>query len=98
MKMHYPIPVLMKTRLFKEQVLACDVRVSIVSGVVGRGGCKSIPAWSSRTEAGRINRGPSRANFDDRYFLRVVVFAFLPLRLPRAFSLTLDLGPAGFAK
>src|SRR5436190_343640 len=32
---------------FKEEVLPCDVRVSIVSGVVGCGGFKSIPAsWS----------------------------------------------------
>src|SRR5258705_3851588 len=38
--------------LFKEEVPACDVRVSIVSGVVGCGGCKSIPACWPGTEAG----------------------------------------------
>src|SRR6266852_1407382 len=37
---------------FKEQVPACDVRVSIVSGVVGRGRCQPIPACGSGTEAG----------------------------------------------
>src|SRR5438876_2856612 len=54
---------------FKAEVLACDVRVSIVSGVVGCGKCKPIPACGSGTEAGRLNRGRSRLNFDDTYFL-----------------------------
>src|SRR6266478_8718580 len=53
---------------FKEQVPACDVRVSIVSGVVGRGRCKPIPACGSGTEAGWLKRGRSRLNFDDTYF------------------------------
>src|SRR6476620_281243 len=35
---------------FKEEVLACDVRVSIVSGAVGCGGCKPIPACWPGTE------------------------------------------------
>src|SRR6266403_5377968 len=37
---------------FKEQILACDVRVSILSGAVGCGGCKSIPASGSGIEVG----------------------------------------------
>src|SRR5260221_4929989 len=57
---------------FKEEVLTCEVRVSIVSGVVGYSGCKPIPACSSGTEAGSFNRARSRLKFDDAYFLTAV--------------------------
>src|ERR1700730_5876381 len=35
---------------FQEEVLTCEVRVSIVSGVVGYGGCKTITAFLARTK------------------------------------------------
>src|SRR3954452_1888019 len=69
---------------FKEEVPACDVRVSILSGVVGCS--KSIPACWPGTEARRLNRGRSRLNFDDTYFLTAALLAFFAARLACAFS------------
>src|SRR3981081_459705 len=53
-----------ETRLQKE-VLACDVRVSSVSGGIAYGGCKLIPACRAGTEGVRRNRGRNMPNCDD---------------------------------
>src|ERR1700687_2672605 len=47
----------------EQEVLACDVRVSSVSGAVGYGKCKPIPACPSGTEAVRLIRGRNGPNF-----------------------------------
>src|SRR5258705_12256485 len=52
---------------FKEEVLACDVRVSIVSGVVGCGGCKSIPACWAGQEGGWLYLGGRWRDIVPRY-------------------------------
>src|ERR1700716_4498320 len=51
-----------ETRL-QEEVLACDVRVSSVSGGIAYFGCKLIPSCRAGTKGVRLKRGRKKPKF-----------------------------------
>src|SRR5258706_4347087 len=57
-----------ETRL-QEEVLACDVRVSSVSGGIAYGGCQTIPAFKARKEAVPVHPGRKMTMFCDGLIL-----------------------------